>query len=92
MKYGSIPQPIFFLCAREINMLYYEREENIMFKKMFKIFKKKENDKIESKNELVIDYKMLEEFCILNRVYLISQLDFNKIDANELKEFPKINI
>lgn len=63
-----------------------------MFKKMFKIFKKKENDKIESKNELVIDYKMLEEFCILNRVYLISQLDFNKIDANELKEFPKINI
>lgn len=63
-----------------------------MFKKMFKIFKKKENDKIESKNELVIDYKMLEEFLILNRVYLISQLDFNKIDANELKEFPKINI
>ena len=60
-----------------------------MFKKMFKIFKKKENDKIESKNELVIDYKMLEEFCILNRVYLISQLDFNKIDANELEEFPK---
>ena len=63
-----------------------------MFKKMFKIFKKKENDKIESKNELVIDYKMLEEFLILNRVYLISQLDFNKIDANELKEFPKIHI
>lgn len=63
-----------------------------MFKKMFKIFKKKENDKIESKNESVIDYKMLEEFLILNRVYLISQLDFNKIDANELKEFPKIHI